>query len=125
MLRSALPRILGLFAGVLGVTVVLSLALGALVGSSLLHALATGFYIVGVAILLGSFGVGIRGPVRADWGEGGRASGGFLGGFLPRGVRRASADERVEGKRNSVGLFLFGMVFLVIGVAVDPSRRLF
>ena len=121
MLRRALPRILALAGGLFALTVVVSLILGALAGSNLLRAIATGLYVVGVAILIGSFAMGIRGPLRAEWGEEGQR--GLLP--LPRGVRRASGEERVDSKRNSVGLFLLAMVFLLIGVAFDPARHLF
>jgi hypothetical protein len=119
--RSALPRILALIAGLFALTVVLSLLLGALAGSNLLRALATGFYIVGVAILIGSFAMGIRGPMRADWGE--EAQRGLIP--IPRGIRRRSDEERSDSKRNSVALFLLGLAFLLIGVGFDPARRLF
>lgn len=121
MLRSALPRILALVAGVFALTVAVSLVLGALAGANLLRALATGFYLVGVAILIGSFAMGIRGPMRADWGEEGRR--GLIP--LPRGVRRRTDEERSDSKRNSVALFLLGMAFLLIGIGFDPNRHLF
>lgn len=121
MFRRALPRILALIAGLFAVTVAVSLIFGALAGSNLLHALATGFYIVGVAILIGSFAMGIRGPMRADWGEEGRR--GLMP--IPRGVRHRTDEERSDSKRNSVALFLLAMAFLLIGVGFDPSRRLF
>ena len=121
MLRRALPRILALAAGLLALTLVVSLILGALAGANLLRALATGCYVVGVAILIGSFAMGVRGPMRAEWGEEGKR--GLVP--LPRGVRRASGEERSDAKRNSVGLFLLGMAFLVIGTGFDPSRHLF
>lgn len=121
MFRSALPRILALIAGLFAVTVAVSLLLGALAGSNLLRALATGFYVVGVAILIGSFAMGIRGPMRADWGEEGKR--GLVP--VPRGVRRRSDEERVDSKRNSVALFLLALTFLIIGIGFDPSRRLF
>jgi len=132
--RSALPRILALIAGLFALTVVVSLTLGALAHSNLLRALATGFYIVGVAILIGSFAFGIRGPTRTDWGEGEQhgaeaASAGMLfGSFrIPRrgGVRRRrTSEERADSKRNSVALFLLGMAFLFIGIGFDPARHL-
>ncbi|HEX3455528.1 MAG TPA: hypothetical protein VHS03_12945 [Gaiellaceae bacterium] len=121
MFRRALPRILALSGGLLVLTIVVSLLLGALAGSNLLRAVATGCYVVGVAILIGSFAMGIRGPLRAEWGEEGQR--GLMP--LPRGVRRASGEERVDSKRNSVGLFLLAMAFLLIGVGFDPARNLF
>jgi hypothetical protein len=122
VLRRALPRILAFSGGLLGLTLIVSVIIGALAGSSLLRAAATGCYIVGVAILIASFGMGVRGPLRAEWGEEGQPRGLVP---LPRGVRRASGEERSDSKRNSVGLFLLGMVFLLIGIGFDPSRQLF
>lgn len=121
MFRRALPRILALAGGLFVLTIVVSLLLGALAGSNLLRAVATGCYVVGVAILIGSFAMGVRGPLRAEWGE--EAQRGLMP--LPRGVRRASSEERGDSKRNSVGLFLLAMAFLLIGVGFDPSRNLF
>jgi hypothetical protein len=121
VLRRALPRILALSGGLFALTVAVSLIIGTLAGSNLGHAVATGLYVVGVAILIGSFAMGIRGPLRAEWGEEGQR--GLMP--IPRGVRRASGEERVDSKRNSLGLFLLAMAFLLIGVGVDPSRRLF
>lgn len=121
MFRSALPRILALVAGLFALTVAVSLIFGALAGANLLRAIATGFYLVGVAILVGSFAMGIRGPMRADWGEEGRR--GLIP--LPQGVRRRTDEERSDSKRNSVALFLLGMAFLLIGIGFDPSRHLF
>jgi hypothetical protein len=121
VLRRALPRILAFSGGLLALTVVVSLILGELAGDNLLRALATGCYIVGVAILIASFGMGVRGPMRAEWGEEGAR--GLIP--LPRGVRRASGEERSDAKRNSVGLFLLGMTFLLIGIGFDPSRHFF
>ena len=45
--RAALPRIFALLAVVLGGTAAVSATVGALAGRSIMHALATGYYVVG------------------------------------------------------------------------------
>ena len=103
-----------------------SLVIGALDGANLLHALAVGFYVAGVAVLIGSFVIGVRGPLRPEWEEDRDGpSSGVRGGFLPRSVRRATSDERSESKRNSFGLFLFGLALVFIGAGFDPTRHFF
>jgi hypothetical protein len=121
MIRAAVRRILVLFGGVVGATAAVSLVLGALAHASLLRALAVGFYVVAAAILVGSFVFGVRGPLRPDWGPADQPR----RGILPRAVRRATADERVESKRNSLALFAFGIVLVFIGAAIDPTRHPF
>jgi hypothetical protein len=126
VLRGALRRIAILVAVVVGATALASLVLGALAGASLLRALAVGFYAVGAAVLVGSFVIGVRGPLRPEWGDdqdGQAVNPGH--GILPRSVRRATTDERTESKRNSLGLFAFGIALVLIGAGFDPSRHVF
>ena len=130
MLRGAFRRIALLVAAVVGFTAVVSLVLGALDHADLLRALAVGFYAVGAGILICSFVIGVRGPLRPDWGEGKAGElqaprGGLAGGILPRSVRRATGDERSDSKRNSIGLFLFGIALVLIGTGFDPTRHAF
>jgi len=99
---------------------VCSLLLGAASGARLSRAVATGFYVVAAVLLVGCFVVGARGPLRPEWGSGGRA-----GGFIPRGVRRASQDERAGSVRTSVLLFAIGIAFILVGSLLDPDRRAF
>jgi hypothetical protein len=40
-------------------------------------------------------------------------------------IRRTTADERVEAKRSSLGLFALGVAFILIGAGFDPSRNAF
>ncbi len=126
MLGGALRRIAILITVVVGLTAAVSLVLGALAGANLLRAVAVGFYCVGAAVLVGSFVIGIRGPLRPEWGEG---RDGQLpptrGGIIPRSVRRATPDEKSETKRNSLGLFVFGIALALIGAGFDPTRRVF
>jgi hypothetical protein len=126
VLRGALKRIAILVTIVVGGTALASLVLGALAGASALRALAVGFYAVGAAVLVGSFVIGVRGPLRPEWGE--DQDGQIVNpnrGILPRSVRRATADERTESRRNSLGLFVFGMTLVLIGAGFDPTRHVF
>jgi hypothetical protein len=38
---------------------------------------------------------------------------------------RATPDERSDSKRNSFGLFLFGLALVCIGAGFDPTRHSF
>lgn len=126
MLGSGLRRIFAMLVVVAALTAAVSVALGALAHANLERALADGFYIVGVAILVGSFVLGVRGPLRSDWGDvGDEPRPGMLGGGLRRRVRTSTPEERVEARRNSLALFGLGIVFVVIGGLVDPTRRVF
>ena len=128
-LRAALPRILGLVAIVLGGTTAVAAVAGALSGRSIAHALATGYYVVGAAILVGSFVLGSRGPWRSEvedlntdnWG--GQSA--TMRARTRRRRRKATPEERAESKRGSFGLFLLGVALVLLGALVDPSRRAF
>jgi hypothetical protein len=128
-LLSGLRRLFVFIAVLFGVTCAVSLGIGALAHANLERALADGFYVVGVAVLIGSFILGIRGPLRADWGEGEEDWSArpvrFLPGFMPRMIRRTTADERVDARRSSLGLFALGLAFILIGAGFDPSRNAF
>ncbi len=119
-----------ILAVVLGGTAAISGALGALAGTSILHALAVGFYLVGAGILFGSLALGSRGPTRADRSAEGDPPFLPLGPIpiLPRGRRsrrKATPEERRESRRISLGLFVFGLLLVLVGAALDPTRRLF
>jgi hypothetical protein len=116
VLRAAARRLLILFAGVTGGTVVASVLIGLAAGSRITRAISTGFYVMAAALLVGCFVVGARGPLRPDWGG---------GSLIPRGVRRASDEERSDAVRTSVLLFAAALVLIVIGSLVDPDRRAF
>jgi hypothetical protein len=123
VLRSGLRRLSILFVVLFVGTSVVSLVIGALAHANPAHAVADGFYVVGSAVLIGSFVFGIRGPLRAEWGD--PESQGARTGILPRAVRRATPEERDEGKHNSLALFALGLALLLIGGAFDPTRRIF
>jgi hypothetical protein len=128
-LRAALPRILGLVAIVLGGTTAVAAVAGALSGRSIMHALATGYYVVGAAVLVGSFVLGSRGPWRSETEDldtenwGGQPA--TMRARTRRRRRKATPEERAESKRGSVGLFLLGLALVLLGALVDPSRRAF
>jgi anaerobic C4-dicarboxylate transporter len=123
-LRAALPRILAVLAVVLGGTAAVAATLGALAGKNIAHSLATGYYVVGAAVLVGSFVMGSRGPWRSEV----MAQEPELAAYRTRTRRRrrrASAEERAESKRSSVGLFVLGIAIVLLGALIDPSRRAF
>lgn len=136
MLLSGLRRLLILFAVIFAVTAVVSVVLGALAHANLERALAIGFYAAGAAVLIGSFVFGLRGPVRGEWGTGQQQDptdvtdapiphGGGFGGIMPRRVRRTTVDERTDARRNSIALFVLGIVLILIGSGFDPTRHPF
>ncbi len=126
MFRAAIRRIVAVLAVVVGGTAAIAAATGALAGKSIAHSVAIGFYVVGATVLIGSFVLGVRGPFRPDWKE----EAGVQDAQIPspvrrRGIHTASAEERTESRRNSLGLFAFGLFLVLIGTVVDPSRRAF
>jgi hypothetical protein len=123
-LRAALPRILALLAIVIGGTAAVSAAIGALSGKSIAHALATGYYVAGAAVLVGSFVMGSRGPWRSEV-EDVEMGTGTLRPRVRRKRRKATSQERMESKRTSVGLFILGIGLVLLGALVDPTRRAF
>jgi hypothetical protein len=132
VLRSGLRRLLVLFVVICAVTAALSLVLGALAHADLERALAVGFYAAGAAVLIGSFVFGLRGPVRGEWAgtreeqlEAPVPHGGSFSGIMPRKIRRTTSDERTDARRNSIALFVLGIVLILIGSGFDPVRHPF
>jgi hypothetical protein len=115
--RAAVRRLALIFGGVVGVTAVLSAAIGTLAGASLGRALATGFYAAGALALIGTFVFGSRGPLRPVFRD--AQGGGFLGG---RGLRKATPDERTETASTAILLFALGIALIAIGALLDPER---
>jgi hypothetical protein len=118
MILGALRRFGLMYGAVGGFTVVLSLAFGALAGASLSRSIAIGLYLVGSLILIFGFFVGSRGPLRHD-----NSDGGFS--LLPRGIRRATVQERSEAINVSALFVALGLGLIVLGVLSDSSHRLF
>lgn len=127
VLRRGLRRLLVAFVVVFALTSLISLAIGALAHGNLQHALADGFYVAGAMVLVASFILGLRGPLRGDWGDEGEMplSRGALGGFMPRAIRRTTLDERIDARRSSIALFAAGLALILIGAGFDPSRHAF
>jgi hypothetical protein len=112
-----------MFFGVGGLTVLLSLLLGALAGTSLQRAIAVGFYIVGCIVLVFGFFVGNRGPLRHDRDEQGERP--TLFGVIPRGVRKATPEERREAVSVSFLFIVLGLSLIVLGALSDSAHKLF
>jgi hypothetical protein len=129
MYRAALRRLVVVVLGALGVTALVSLAIGGLVGSSPGRALTLGFYLVGCLFLLAGFFTGNRGParVRTDREAG---STGFLGvifggGSGGRRLRWATLSEQDEMINSSAVYVALGIVLVFAGFVVDSRHALF
>ena len=107
-----------MYVGVGGVTVLLSLAFGAISGAPLARSIAIGLYLIGAVVLIFGFFVGNRGPWRHEHGEGGWS-------ILPRGIRRASPEERKESMSISVLFIVVGFGLIILGVLSDSAHKLF
>ena len=107
-----------MYVGVGGITVVLSLAFGAVSGAPLARSIAIGLYLIGAVILIFGFFVGNRGPWRHEQGDEGFS-------ILPRGVRRATAQERKESVSLSVLFIALGFGLIILGVLSDSAHSLF
>lgn len=116
-------RLAGLVGGVAGVTTVLSLVFGVLLGAELRRALAVGFYVSGCILVVVGFFFGVRPPVRTT-GEGPPAS--FLGSLAAGGgtARWATADDLKDSLSASAVFVFLGLLMIAIGVLVDPRDRL-
>jgi hypothetical protein len=113
-----------MFFGVGGLTVLLSLMFGALAHAPLQRAIAVGFYLIGCLVLVFGFFVGNRGPLRhnRDLEDEEKPS---LMGLIPRGVRRATPEERKEAVSVSFLFIILGLSFIVLGALSDSAHKLF
>jgi len=118
VLLAAARRFLTLVAGIAGVTAVVALPFGLLLGARLNRSLAVGFYLVGCALLLGGFFTGNRGPFRVANEEA------MVGLRRPRGVRVVSGEEQADTFNMSGLLVLTGVTLLALGAAVDSNAEL-
>jgi hypothetical protein len=137
VIRAGLRRLLVVVLVLLGGVAAISATLGALGGRGIPHAVATGYYVVGVMSLLMCLALGLRGPTRPEldddddreafrpppFGVFGFSRAGYSGGRRPR--RQATPEERREARLGSLGLFGLGLLFIVLGAAIDPAQRLF
>lgn len=128
MLRSGLRRLAIAFGSICALTSAVALIIGALAHASLERSLAVGFYVAGAAVLVGCFIFGLKGPVRMDYGSSAQPDQPMpptRSVLMPRQIRRATPEERVESKRNSLALFALGILLIVIAAAFDPQRHAF
>jgi hypothetical protein len=116
LLLEALRRLLVLLVGTSAAVTVISLLLGAALGSSATRSISLGFYLAGAALVLGGFFFGNRGPFRTV---------GERGPFeLGRALRPATPDEMREAINMSAVFVALGFVLMAIGAAVDDRYRL-
>lgn len=108
-----------MFVGIGGVTVLLSLTLGALAGGSVQRSIAIGFYLIGCLMLIFGFFVGNRGPLRHDRTDEDRPS------LIPRAVRKATPEERRESVNVSVLFIVIGLGLILLGAVSDSAHKLF
>ena len=121
MFAEAARRFLILLAGVGGVTVVLSAALGALAGTSIRRAVAVGCYFAGALLLLSGFFLGNKGVLRAeaDPAEAGRN----LPMLRPRRIRSATSEEQREAVSVAALVMTLGIVLILVGVLADDENE--
>jgi hypothetical protein len=108
-----------------GVTALISVAIGLLVGSSLDRSLVLGFYLMGCFLMLAGFFVGNRGPTRVK-SESPAASATPFGVFSgERRLRWATLSEQEESINNSAVFVGLGVVLVIIGVLLDSRHSFF
>jgi hypothetical protein len=120
VLVNAARRIAIIYGAIAGGTAVVSLLAALASGSGIARSLSVGFYIAGVALLVGCFVVGARGPLRGVARSGETVP--LLGASR---VRRATGDERLDATRTAILLFALGLGLIVVGALVDPTHRAF
>lgn len=124
MIRSGLRRLFVIFAAIFALTGAVSVAIGALAHTNIARAVSVGFYAVGATVLVGSLVLGMRGPLRADWGD--EQTGEMAArraGLMARAIRRTTLAERVDARRTSLALFALGLALILIGAGFDPHRN--
>lgn len=119
MLRAALRRFGTLLVATGLGAALLGLAIAGLTHQSALRGLAVGFYVAGVGLCALAFLLGSRPPVRGK-GDGGFVFSRWMGG----GVRFATRDEQDEALNLPAIFAVLGVLLLLAGVLVDPSRPL-
>lgn len=136
MIRAGLRRLFVALLIVLGGAAAISAGVGAIGHKSILHSLAIGYYLVGAGVLVGSLALGSRGPNRIDRDPDAERPVplgplGILGGMAAsrarrrRTIRRATPEERRESRLASLGLFAFGVLIVLLGAVLDPTRHAF
>jgi hypothetical protein len=117
MLLAAGRRLVVLVCVTTGITVVVSLVVGALAGSGVSRSVSLGFYLVGSFLTVMGFFIGNRGPVRLK-GSGGAPL------FGTRFVRWATPSEREETINDSAIFVFLGLLLIILGIVVDSRITL-
>jgi hypothetical protein len=125
MLVAALRRLAFVTVLAVGVTVVLSLILGLLAGSSVNRSLTLGFYLVGCFLLVVGFFVGNRGPARVKGDDTVGPTMLPVPGAGGRRLRWATLSEQNETIGNSAIFISLGLILIVLGAAIDTRHSLF
>jgi hypothetical protein len=108
-----------------GVTALVSVVIGLLVGSSLDRSLVLGFYLMGCFLMLAGFFSGNRGPTRVK-SESPAASAMPFGVFSgARRLRWATLGEQDEAINNSAVFVGLGIVLVLVGVLLDGRHSIF
>ncbi len=122
MLRAAGRRFLTLLLPFVIGTVVVSIAAGFALGSSVARSISLGFYLVGSFVLVSGFFMGNRGPARLKGPVGDEGPWGIS---PRRRLRWASAEERESALADSAVFVTIGLVLIVIGVVADTRYTLY
>jgi len=125
MLVAALRRLAFVTVLAVSVTVVLSLILGLLAGSSINRSLTLGFYLVGCFLLVVGFFVGNRGPARVKGEDTVGPTVLPIPGAGDRRLRWATLTEQHETINNSAIFIVLGLVLVFIGIGFDSHNSLF
>jgi len=118
VLVAALRRFLLIVLGLSVAITIVSLAIGALAGSSVSRSLSLGFDLTGAFTLLVGFFAGNRGPIRLR----SETATAIFGQKL---IRWATPAEREETLNLSAVLVTVGFVLILIGLALDTRYSLF
>jgi hypothetical protein len=116
LLLAAARRFFTLLAGVAGATIVLSLLLGLVLGTSADRAISVGLDCVGAFLLVAGFFIGNRGPARLKEDAAAPLDG--------RRVRWATREERVIALNDSAIFVSVGFALILLGIAIDSRVRL-
>jgi hypothetical protein len=125
MLVAALRRLAFALVLALGVTTVLSLLLGLLIGASVNRALTLGFYLGGSFLLIVGFFVGNRGPARVKGEDTVGPTMLPIPGAGSRRLRWATLGEQNETINNSAVFISLGLILVALGAVIDTRHSLF
>jgi hypothetical protein len=125
MLAAALRRLAFVTVLALGVTVILSLIVGLLIGSSVNRALTLGFYLGGCFLLVVGFFIGNRGPARIKGEDTLGPAMVPVPGAGARRLRWATLTEQNEAINNSAVFISLGFVLVALGAVIDTRHSLF